>query len=73
MEKFKYLYWCNECDWEERMTEHKYDFCPKCGHINIGKTSNSKANIGTVVHVNGGKTSLTKAISELLKNKGLGH
>lgn len=33
----KYLYWCNECLWEERMDEHKYDFCPLCGHINISR------------------------------------
>jgi predicted RNA-binding Zn-ribbon protein involved in translation (DUF1610 family) len=35
--KKKWLYWCNECDWEEKMDEHKHDFCPKCGHVNIGR------------------------------------
>jgi predicted RNA-binding Zn-ribbon protein involved in translation (DUF1610 family) len=38
----RYLYWCNECDWEETMNEHTYDFCPKCGHINISRNNNRK-------------------------------
>jgi predicted RNA-binding Zn-ribbon protein involved in translation (DUF1610 family) len=38
----RYLYWCNECDWEETMNEHKYDFCPNCGHINISRNNNGK-------------------------------
>jgi Zn finger protein HypA/HybF involved in hydrogenase expression len=37
----KYLYWCNECLWEETMDEHKYDFCPECGHINISRKTNA--------------------------------
>lgn len=36
-----YLYWCNECDWEERMDKHKYDFCPKCDHVNISRSGTS--------------------------------
>lgn len=35
--RFKWVYWCNECSWVERMDEHKHDFCPECGHINIGR------------------------------------
>lgn len=38
----KWVYWCNECDWEEHTNEHKYDFCPKCGHVNIGRMTNGK-------------------------------
>lgn len=38
-----YLYWCNECDWEERMEKHKYDFCPKCGHVNISRNTNEQS------------------------------
>lgn len=28
--------YCNECDWEEVTIGLPYQFCQKCGHINIG-------------------------------------
>ena len=31
-----FLMFCNECDWEEETTGLQYEFCPKCGHVNIG-------------------------------------
>lgn len=33
----KWYYWCNECDWEQEMDDHYHNFCPKCGHVNIGR------------------------------------
>lgn len=34
--KDKLLMFCNECNWKEKTIGLKYDFCPKCGHVNIG-------------------------------------
>lgn len=31
-----FLIFCNECKWEEKITGLQYEFCPKCGHVNIG-------------------------------------
>lgn len=31
-----FMMFCNECDWEEHTTGLIYQFCPKCGHVNIG-------------------------------------
>lgn len=32
----KFVEFCNECGWEEKTIGLPYQFCPKCGHINIG-------------------------------------
>ena len=37
-----YLYWCNECDWEEREDEHRHDFSPKRAHVNISRNTTDK-------------------------------
>ena len=37
-EKDKFIEYCNECDWHEQTIGLQYDFCPKCGHVNIGYT-----------------------------------
>lgn len=41
-----FLMFCNECDWEGETTGLQYEFCPKCGHINIGFVKNYKSNSG---------------------------
>ena len=43
-EKYKFIMFCNECDWEEETTGLQYEFCPKCGHVNIGFIKNHKDN-----------------------------
>jgi predicted RNA-binding Zn-ribbon protein involved in translation (DUF1610 family) len=32
----KFKMFCNECNWEEETKGLPYEFCPKCGHVNIG-------------------------------------
>jgi len=31
-----FVNFCNECDWKEETIGLQYEFCPKCGHVNIG-------------------------------------
>ena len=31
-----FVIFCNECGWDEKTIGLKYDFCPVCGHVNIG-------------------------------------
>ena len=45
----RFIIFCNECDWEEEAVGLTYEFCPKCGHVNIGfsklrDNENSKQN-----------------------------
>lgn len=32
----KFIMFCNECEWREETKGLKYEFCPNCGHVNIG-------------------------------------
>lgn len=34
--KDKFIEFCNECGWSEETIGLPYEFCPKCGHVNIG-------------------------------------
>lgn len=38
----KVIYFCNECPWTEETIGLIYEFCPKCGHVNIGFTQYDK-------------------------------
>lgn len=40
--KDKFVEFCNECDWEEETEGLPYQFCPKCGHVNISFTRYDK-------------------------------
>lgn len=31
-----FIMFCNECAWKEETKGLKYEFCPVCGHVNIG-------------------------------------
>ena len=49
--KDKFIEYCNECDWREETIGLPYQFCPKCGHVNIGfhqlkRVSSEKEKIG---------------------------
>lgn len=31
-----FIMFCNECSWKEKTIDLLYQFCPICGHVNIG-------------------------------------
>ncbi|MGE7951914.1 hypothetical protein [Lysinibacillus xylanilyticus] len=40
----KFIFFCNECNWEEETVGVPYYFCEECGHVNISyvKTKDDK-------------------------------
>ena len=44
--KDKFIEYCNECDWREETIGLPYQFCPKCGHVNIGFSPIKKGKLG---------------------------
>ena len=46
-----FITFCNECNWEKETRGLPYEFCPNCGHVNIGFSKKYETKIHNIALV----------------------